>query len=364
MRNTTQSPARGQWASCSYQKMVFRPGVGVKVYTVNPGARFEVRQVPEELQGTKRGKVKGFTRHAAARLRDCLFYLDYSRAFGMALTSAPWVKRDPEAAFLALHKEAGRCPFLDSVVWRKEVTKRGLVHYHLVVFPKSDNTAFHAWKWLSTRWVHHLLADGVCPAAGYLLGEKAFRRSFDGWQCWPASVDTWRSMGRDALLAVNCSFNLESRKNPGNLVTFDRVDAVRYLCDHTSKHKVYQAETEGRAWGVWNRSRLPVVEVAGVSFQDCPRRLAADIHKALSKMSRYWWKDEKAPFGYRWSHSRRFTCGSSVLFRPSAPDVVHRLVEAWNLRASASDGGSEGERARMPVGAPSRRTAPPAAAEA
>lgn len=361
MRNTTQSPARGQWANCSYQKIVLRPGIGVKVYTVNPAARFQVRTQPERLQGTTRGRIKGFTRWAASRLRELLFRLDYKCAFGMALTSAPWVNRSPDSAFESLRKEVGRCPYLLSAVWRKEVTKKGLVHYHLVVFPTSENTAFHCWKWLASRWVHHIMSAGVCPARGFLVGKKAFRRSFEGVDCWPSSIDTWNAMGREALLAVNASFDLESRTNPGNLVTFDRVDAVRYLCDHTSKHKAYQAETEGRAWGVWNRSKLPFDEGIEISLEDCPPRLHSDILKMLSKLSRYYYLDKDAPFGYRWGRSRRFTCGRKVLFHPSAVRAYRRLVEAWNLRASAE--GGECAAARMRPAAP-HGTASPAAAEA
>ena len=335
MQKTIKPPALGQGASCAYQRIQLRPGVGVRVSTINPASWAIPREVPEQLQESTRGKVKGFSRWSAQRLRDLLFRLDYppEECFGVALTSAPWVKRKPEDAFKALQREVGRCKAIRSAVWRKEVTRRGVPHFHLVVWASSPGETFAAWHWVTRRWVHHLIQDGVCPGVAFLSGSKAFRGGM------PSSPASWAAFGREALASVNCVLDLRPDKpkdKPSNLVNLGSVSAVQYLCDHTSKHKAYQALTEGRAWGVWNRARLPVLDVPGFRLDDCPRRLVGDIRRALGKMSRYWWPDKDAPFGYRWSRERRFASGRKVLFRPAAALAVRRLVESWQGEAGTA----------------------------
>lgn len=340
MQNSTLSPARGQWASCSYQKLVVREGVGVRLYTVDPAARFRKAPQPAQLAGTTRGEVKGFSSASAQRLRRILFQLDYppESCFGMALTSAQWVKRPPEDAFVALADERKRCPGLRCAAWRKEVTAKGLPHYHLFVWADSAADVFPVWSWIGERWIHHLLRDGVDRATAIATQSKAFVRFEPGiGRVVPTdSPDSWNWFAEQALCAVN--LRISSKPGKGNFVGMGRVSAVQYLCDHTSKHKAYQAQTTGRAWGFWNRGRLPFLDLPGVSLEDCPLRLLADIRKALAKMSRYWWPDKSAPFGYRWSHPRQFNRGDKVLFRAGAPQAVSRLVAAAGADADAQLG--------------------------
>lgn len=174
------------------------------------------------------------------------------------------MKRGPEDAFVALQDEAKRCKGLQCAIWRKEVTKKGVPHYHLAVWVTEPSKALEVWCWLTQRWVHHLLRDGVCPGVAYLSGSKAFKRRL------PTSPDSWTYFGRAALEHVNCRFNLRSRVDKGNLVELNLDSAIQYLCDHTSKHKAYQAKTTGRAWGIWKRSFLPRMVVPGVSLENCP----------------------------------------------------------------------------------------------
>ena len=334
MQNTTQSLPRGQWGRYTYQKIYLRPGVGVHLRTVSPLPG----KLPAHLEGVKRGKVVGFSKESAARLREVLYYVDTppEKCFGLAFTSAPWVRRKPEDAWHDLKRHLDRIPGLSAAIWRKEVTARGLTHYHAVVWCSDESVTFKVWHRLTSTWCRLLLRDGVCPGVAYLQGVKAFRRKICGEQCWPASIRTWNACGLDALQGVNCHFSQNSRKS--NLVRMDKTSARQYLCDHTSKHKAYQAKTTGRAWGYIRRENVPRVVIPGISLEECPRRLLADIRKALSKMSRYWWKDSAAPFGYRWSHPRSFRTGSKVLFRPNAPEVVDRLVRAWEASQEAGEG--------------------------
>ena len=267
----------------------------------------QVQPQPPHLQGVKRGTVKGFSRMAANRLRNLLFPLDFEGAFGLALTAPPWSTVRPEEAFDDVSRHKSRCPALRSLVWRKEVTRNGVPHYHVIAFTgrRDLGDLLAVQKWLVTEWSKALLPR-LCPArlrlcckAKTLPGDTATARYF---------VERV-NLGKD------------------NLTLITSANAVQYLCDHTSKHKAYQAKTTGRAWGVWFKDRLPRVLVDRRSLDELPVRIARRIHKALGKMSRYWVKDAKAPFGYRWSHPRRFDgLGSRVLFRPASADALLRLV--------------------------------------
>lgn len=325
MSKTTTRPPRRQWGSSYHHQTVYcRPGFGVRVISSDPALRLRPR--PRHLDGTKRGTVSGFSKESAARLRRTLFELDYPAAscFGLALTSAPWVKRRPEDAFKAVARHLDRIPGLLGGVWRKEVTRAGLSHYHLVVWVERPEDAFPVFRRLTSAWVDALLLDGICPAVAVLSGSRLARNP-------PPSLSGWLDLARASLQAVNGSFDLRPGKSRGNLVALDHAGALQYLCDHTSKHKAYQAKTTGRAWGVWNAVRLPRFRPFGLDLDGVPARCVSDVRRALGKMSRYWWRDEKAPFGYRWSHARRFEHGDQVLFRPGAVDALRRILARYGL---------------------------------
>lgn len=265
---------------------------------------------PPQLKNCKRGVIKGFSFHAANRLRNLLFPLDYSGAFGIALTSPPWATVSPEKAFDAVSRNKSRCPGLRSLVWRKEVTRKGIPHYHAIVFLAEPSLPglLRVQAWLLREWSKALLPK-LCPAR-VALTCKAKRLPAD------------TAAGRQWVERVN--------GGKDNLTLITSANAVQYLCDHTSKHKAYQAKTTGRAWGVWFKGRLPFVRVPGRNLDELPVRVVRRIYKALGKMSRYWIKDGKAPFGYRWSHERRFDrMGARVMFKPSSPSALLRLVDYY-----------------------------------
>ena len=262
----------------------------------------------------KRGKVKGFSRRAAERLRNLLFSLDYpglfsgTPCFGLALTCPPWCVCSVEAVFDSISKHKSRCPGLLGLVWRKEVTKKGLPHYHLIVW--SDGSG-DCRKWLIEAWCSRL-EKHVCPVRLYLPNP----------QLWQAA----KSQGRSASSFVG-GWLRYVHGSSRNLTLITSANAVQYLCDHTSKHKRYQAKTEGRAWGVWFKDRLPRIPLAGVDLEQVPDKVLARIQRALGKMSRYWYKSDKGLFGYRWSRARGFkSMGRHALFRPGAADAVRRLL--------------------------------------
>lgn len=304
---TTTSPLPGQGPI--RHSIYLRPGVGVRTWTGSTVS--QVLPQPSRLQGVKRGTIKGFSHKAANRLRNLLFPLDFQGAFGIALTAPPWSTVGPEEAFDAVSKHKSRCPGLLALIWRKEVTAKGLPHYHAIVFPEHPGDIVEllaVQRWVLDQWATALLPR-MCPVRVGLCCKA---------HSLPGDTATAREMVR--------------RINGGkdNLVLITSANAVQYLCDHTSKHKAYQAKTTGRAWGVWFKDRLPRVLVDRRSLDELPVRIARRIHEALGKMSRYWIKDAKAPFGYRWSHPRRFDgLGSRVLFRPASASAVERLVSFY-----------------------------------
>lgn len=371
----TRNPAPGQGAP-HYHVIQFRPGVGVRIASEPMFKR--VMPVPESLRNTKRGTVKGFSRESANRLRNLLFPLDYDAAFGIALTAPPWATVSPEKAFDAISRNKSRCAGLRALIWRKEVTAKGIPHYHAIVFLQQAQkpaktqaepaqgqfeparlehqnlaevshgtsaqegtrvrtridddvqgggnlpvagsaevsavdgpdfgTLMRVRNWLVTQWANALIPR-LCPARVALCCTSAMK---------PANTEA----GRDMVRAVN----LGKR----NLTLITSANAVQYLCDHTSKHKAYQAKTTGRAWGVWFKGRLPVLDIPRHNLNSLPGRIVRRIQIALGKMSRYWFKDESRPFGYRWSHPRRFSGeGKRVLFRPGAALAISRMVDYY-----------------------------------
>ena len=311
----TIHPAPGQGAIPLYRTIQLREGVGVRIATEPMFKR--VMPQPEHLKGAVRGTVKGFSKKAANRLRNLLFPLDYNAAFGMAFTAPPWCTVRPEAAWDKVSKMKSRCPGLAALVWRKEVTAKGMPHYHAIVFLKSPDflTMQRVQSWLVGEWAKALIPR-LCPVRVRLACTSAMM---------PANTDAGRDMVRQV--------NLGQR----NLTLITSGNAVQYLCDHTSKHKAYQAATTGRAWGVWFKDRLPRVVVPGHDLDRLPVRVVRRIQIALGKMSRYWFKDEARPFGYRWSHPRRFDGqGKRVLFNPAAAASIARLVD-FELAAAPVD---------------------------
>ena len=303
---TTTYPGPGQGPI--RHSIYLRPGVGVKTWAGSTVS--QVLPQPEHLRGVKRGAIKGFSFHSANRLRNLLFPLDFEGAFGIALTAPPWSTVRPEEAFDAVSRNKSRCPPLRALVWRKEVTRKGVPHYHVICFTARRDLGdlLAVQKWLVTEWARALLPR-LCPVRLRLC-------------CKSKMLPGDTSTARHFVERVNLGGD--------NLTLITSANAVQYLCDHTSKHKAYQAKTTGRAWGVWFKDRLPRVLVDRRSLDELPVRVARRIQKALGKMSRYWIKDAKSPFGYRWSHERRFDgMGARVMFKPASPDALLRLVDYY-----------------------------------
>lgn len=229
------------------------------------------------LQGVKvgqvarRGEVKGFSRASARRFRHFLMGVDYTGAIAVTLTHPVVIDgmRGPEAAFDALRKSARRMPWLSSLIWRKEVQLNGTPHFHCILFPAIPD-GVEAAERLVKAWVDECLKS---------------------WDVPPVFKDATRA---DMVKAHH------DRRRPA-VVVMDGSCYVRYLLDHQSKHKKEQAETEGRAWGVWQRSNLRRVRARTAPLSPQRYWVAARI---MRKACRYQLKAD-CPFGWRHTRGRR-----------------------------------------------------------
>lgn len=217
----------------------------------------------------KRGKVVGFSVASARRLRHLLFSVDYTDAVAVTLTHPPVmdVMLGPEVAFEALGRISSRMPWLKALIWRKEVQCSGTPHYHCILFP----------------------AEGVEPSeAAEKLVESWINECVNGFNALQVFKDHMR------LDMINAHHD----KRRPSIVVMDGSCYVRYILDHESKHKKEQSRTEGRAWGVWNRSKLPRLFPDDVEITEAQYWQASRI---LRKVTRY---RLQCPCVFGWRHSR------------------------------------------------------------
>ena len=219
----------------------------------------------------KRGKVVGFSMASARRLRHLLFGVDYTDAVAVTLTH-PLVMdcmKGPEAAFDALRKVRTRLP-LRSLIWRKEVQASGTPHYHCILFPADGVEPAVAAEMLVDAWIHECV------------------KGFDAMQCF-----------KDGMRADMVKAHHDKRRP--SIVVMDGSCYVRYILDHESKHKKEQSRTEGRAWGVWDRARLPRILPDDVELTD---EEYWRLSRILRKATRYSLKCG-CVFGWRHTKGRR-----------------------------------------------------------
>lgn len=295
------------------------------------------RRSESNIVQKKRGQIKGFSRRSAMRFKQKLICFDYSNAFEMALTSPPYAIKKPEEVLTYIHKNIKTLGDI-SVVWRKEVTRNGIPHYHLIV-----------WTSLNHSYAHSKICD--------YWSSGLFPRSFDYTSIVddiyqglnPVNEEKWREetaqIGMLNLIEKGCrlcehQYNLLPQKTlcdwcrartlkvnehkETNFRNIEGIGFIKYILDHTSKHKEYQAKTTGRAWGIINKASIPRSLTDDFEMS----RSQFDVFlRFLGKMSRY--KLPKAcVFGSHLTHRKQYN--SSRVWGRSAqfidPSQVHRLV--------------------------------------
>lgn len=248
----------------------------------------------------KRGKIKGFSRASARRLRNFLMGVDYSNAAAVTLTHPPVMTgmKGPEAAFVSLQWDKSNSRYCRSLIWRKEVTENGMPHFHCVLFPVEGVGVVEASEMLVSDWIRHCLM---------------------GWDISECFVQK---------VSADMNKAHHSKKRP-SIQVLDGSRYLRYLLDHQSKHKRVQANTEGRAWGVWHRKLLPLVVPEEWNLEDDEKLLARRI---LRKVTRYARKSD-CSFGWKHTKGRLAHAGVVAFFaRSNDGKLGRRLVEYLKSR--------------------------------
>lgn len=299
-------------------------------------------KLPKQLEGKKRGKIKGFSFASAHRLRMLLLSCDYSKpAVGATFTSPPWATRSPEEAWRILQHNLKRIPDILSQVWRKEITAKGLSHYHAIVFGDSVSVVGGVWESFE-MWSHYLMPRlDRSKIEEYLRQEEKILKQAEERKArgekvpkrergHPNKVARFReylSAPDDVALKLFRSEIFKNHTEKGGLDVhpfFAHSDAaLRYICDHSSKHKAYQAKTSGKAWGVVNRASLPVRVVSSTYAFEV--EYEAKMNRFLRKLSM---KPQRADcvFGSRRWWARSFRHGSKVAFGAAAAAAADRYA--------------------------------------
>lgn len=273
-------------------------------------------EIAQMKGGGIRGKVEGFSLASARRLRETLFRCDFRPAgmgvLGLCFTLPKEAKAgDGEDVWAYMRKHAKELfGGVVSLVWRKEVQRNGREHYHAVLWSSKPNPLPMAGALIRT-WCKRVAAKCDNPDVVERKMLWTHFRGNDGF----LDID----LPEGALIHV-----LESV--PAFTVIDSQGQGVRYLIDHSSKHKKHQSATSGRAWGVWNRSRLPrLPSDASVHVRLSPRE-EMELARILRHLSRYW---IQAPcvFGWRWCRGRQFKRGANIVADAMARDAVRRWME-------------------------------------
>lgn len=291
----------------------------------------------------KRGKIQGFSRRSCGRLRKALIRYDFSHCITMALTAPPYAPRSPESVLNWIRDNMRRIGKDVAIVWRKEVTRAGTVHYHLIVWASDLKSAFER---LVEVWANGLfpkdfdylsIIDDIYNSLKSIRNETKFMNSFcrlgilhqlalGNTRIDPAQVEKvpYKNLCEYCRAKVR-----EVNEHQDTNYQEVGINYIKYILDHTSKHKDYQSKTVGRAWGIINRAAIPMSSYSDTELS--PKQYAIFL-RILGKMSRV--KDTRdrnlfKPFGYKLTHRKQYNCarvwGQSPQFL--APAALQRALD-------------------------------------
>lgn len=226
---------------------------------------------------SKRGKVVGFSLASARRLRRLLWSVDWSGAWSLCLTVPDLEQASmglPSAEECWVKLQMSKPSFLRSLIWRKEVQRNGNSHYHCLLWPAEGIDGLDCCSRLIEQWIEY--ASQPRKFAGIVSADD---------------VERLRQLIKKKMA--------KAHRIEGKRACCKPCDGGyrRYLADHQSKHKAYQASTVGRVWGVWQRRALPMVISVADTLSNSELLLVA---RALRKASRYR-SPAPCPFGYRFA---------------------------------------------------------------
>lgn len=294
------------------------------------------RSQSSTIDRKKRGQIKGFSRRSAMRFRQKLICFDYSNSFEMALTAPPYAIKKPEEVLRYISNNIKTLGDM-SIVWRKEVTKKGTVHYHLIVWSHNHS---YAYSRLCEYWTNGLfprdfdystIVDDIIAGINGKNPDKVFDdclqvRIIDAYEKGLPIERGQVDMLEHKNLCDWCrarSLQVNEHK-ARNFRSIEGVDYIKYILDHTSKHKEYQAQTLGRAWGIINKASIP----RSLSDDFEMSRSQFDVFlRLLGKMCRYSFP-KACVFGSHLTHRKKYN--SSRVWGRSAqflnPSQVRRLI--------------------------------------
>lgn len=255
----------------------------------------------EKQKSSRRGDITSFSRHSALRLRKALLSLSLPhnlrcRMVGLTLT-LPWqvasdldwegVYSDYKAVFNRFGVSFNRKFPNSSAIFRHELQSRKMPHCHMVF-------------WLSD-FDFHLRSRGRCSNLSDL---RAIVHSL-----WARALFVDSLSGK-----YRCSLSGFSGFGVKAQCLSDSVAAVRYICDHTSKHKQSQLGYKGKQWGFLRRKMFVPVDPFVYEFENDDDLVCFNRH--ISKVCRY---------RINGKLSRR-CCNKSVLF--IAGSTVDRVAKS------------------------------------
>lgn len=184
--------------------------------------------------GAKRGTVKRFSKAARRRLAQTLLSLDYTRGISFSVTlTIPGCNAtnvDVKRAFALWSMDAAHAGW--SAVWRMELQRRGVLHYHL---------------WLGIPY-----HKGVMDLGEFQTVMATIRQS------WAAACDRIGYRRNDLTGSVMPISEMPGFKDHGCRVGWedgnDKADFwFRYLATHALKDDHQECTEHGRHWGVIGR---------------------------------------------------------------------------------------------------------------
>jgi hypothetical protein len=282
--------------------------------------------------GGKRGTVRGFSPAAARRLRELLFCCDFhpkgKGVIGLCLTlpseAAPGLG---DAVWNQIRTHRKQFPGVLALIWRKERQRNGREHYHCILWTAADNPLPTAGA-LVKAWCR--LVAKRCGEAVRIEKQMLWAHCRSNVRYFDTDLSNFPPSApeREAEFAKLVSY-LPCLTRIGC-----RGQGVQYLVEHVGRFKHLQAKTGGRAWGIWNRERLPKHPPG--SSRHVLLSLSEDVELAriLRRKSRYP-IPAPCPFGWKLHRGRRFLQGTQIVASGEIRDAVQRWLEWRRMGARA-----------------------------
>ena len=270
----------------------------------------------------QRGEITTFSTHARKRLRKCMLTESIPDAERLGVTyTLPWKGKD----FAPLMDEFRECWNRFGVSFRRAFPNSAMIYR--VELQQNGKPHIHALTYI--KYPDGIPVLGDAPAVSSTDGNAVFGLTAMALQdLWSKSVP---DLHHGSIIGfMRYGVKVEPPKNDGAM--------MRYICDHTSKHKQAQLGYKGKQWGKIGQSNL-VKATASILPDFESDRHEILFRRMLRKVMRYRitdynkkrpWK-RQPPFGSVLRGSSR-SVGEFYIGR----DDVRRMWEFAKCNANAS----------------------------